>query len=231
MPRTPSILARRAKRPTSGAESESRDFRRAERYVRNIDRMRRKIVKLKKALHRTREEEGKETARRDALPAERRATIREIMEARCQIDVFFTDRNRTEEDFKNLEAELVAKPEEIVEVTAKIRKVEESRSIMTSAFFDMSASLAAKHAKLAQIDTDSVTQDAVVAQLAKKGGAIEEETKVLQRRLTAIRSQFSASMAAALQAVTAMVQEVAGEPLTDIDTDGDESDEDFVAEE
>lgn len=224
MPRTPTLARRR---PTSGAESESRDFRRAERYVRNIDRVRRKIVKLKKALHRTREEERKESARRDDLPAERRSTIRVIMEDRSNIDAFFRVRNGMETEFKNLEAELVAKPEDIVEITAKMRAIEDHRLETTRLFFDMSAALAAKHAKLAQIDTDSVTQDAVVSQLAKKGNELEEEVKTLQRRLTAIRSQFSAGMAAALQAVTAMVQET-GDTLTDVDSDGDESDEDFA---
>lgn len=110
-----------------------------------------------------------------------------------------------------------------------MRAVEEDRQNTSSVFFDITAALNAKHAKLAQIDTDSVTQNAVIAQLAKKGTDLEEETKALQRRLTAIRSQFSAGMAAALQAVTAMVQEVAGEPLTDIDAD--DSDEDFAVEE
>ena len=228
MPRTPSILARRTKRPFSGAETESRDVRRAFRLVRNIDRIRCKIARLKNKLRQTREEERTETARRDELPTERRGTVRVILQDRENIESFFRVRNRLEGEFKKLEVDLLDKPGDIVEITAKMRAVEENRQETTRFFFDMSASLTEKHAKLAQIDTDSVTQDAVISQLTKKGDVVEEEVKALQRRLTAIRSQFSAGMAAALQAVTAMVQEV-GEAVTDIDTDGDESDEDFAA--
>ena len=229
MPRTPSILAR-AKRPTSGAVAESRDIRRAERYVRNIDRIRSKIVRLKKALRRSREEERTETARRDELPAERRGAVRVILEERSNIDAYFRVRNRLEEDFKKLEAELIANPEDIANIISKMRANEEKRQETTRSFFDMSASLTEKNAELARIDTYSVTGDAVIAQLAKKGDGIEEEVKTLQRRLTAVRSQFSSGMTAALQAATAMVQEV-GEALTDVDTDGNESDEDFAVEE